>query len=168
MMKWVFASSCLLAGVSMAQVIYYPPVIREFVDHPYNPRLKSDQVDRLRSLQEPCGQVWGDEEVFVRASDGRRMWPVYRDQYKYGHRERLMDQPLYFRKSELLPKAACNADDATEPEMTDVRDLAEPAKATAPATQPTRAGDLPRGAIVIIPKGQKPAPTSDKGDRVSD
>jgi hypothetical protein len=167
MMKWVFASSCLLASVSMAQVIYYPPVIREFVDHPYNPRLTHDQVDRLRSLQEPAGQVWGDEDVYVRTSDGRRMWPVYRDQYKYGHRERLMDQPLYFRKIDVLPKADCEVD--IDPEMTDVGDLAEPAAVTTPAvTTPVRAGDIPRGAIVIIPKGQKAAPTSDKGDRVSD
>jgi len=165
MMKWVFASSCLLASVSMAQVIYYPPVVREFVDHPYNPRLTSDQVDRLRSLQEPAGQVWGNEEVFIRASDGRRVWPVERDEDRYGHREFLSDQPLYFRKSDLLPEEHA---EVSEPEMTDVRDLAEPASQTVPATQPARVGEPPKGTIVIIPKGQKPVATSDKGDRVSD
>lgn len=125
MKQWMFASAAVLAltAASDAQVIFYPPVAREFVDHPYNPRLDSDAVNRLRSLEE-AGRRWDEPSDYIDVTTGQRLWAVD-DQREYGRRTWLSDQPLYFRKADLLPRVA--APEGHDDEMIDVRDLAEPA-----------------------------------------
>src|SRR5687767_12354413 len=93
--KWVLASFGalpLLSSIAIGQVIYEAPVIREFVDHPYNPRLSPDAVARLASLQEPAGQQWAVDKIYFNSATGERVWPVER--YRGEHEEKFGDRML--------------------------------------------------------------------------
>lgn len=187
MRKYLISLVCAaaLTSTAAAQVIFYPPVVREFVDHPFNPELDPRAVARLASLLEPCGMFWpAANGVFINAETGERIWPLDTEFHeRFGDRMILSSQPLYFRKADLLPAPPAeemNCAEAREPEMVDVRDLAAaPASAPPPATQPAGADDdddndnatadrnasSPRGSIVIKP--YRRAPASDNADRMS-
>jgi hypothetical protein len=161
----------------MGQIVYEPAVQQEFVDHPYNPRLDSEAVARLASLEERCGgQSWAADKIYINADTGQRLWLVDEDYYDDRFNDDpvlLSSQPRYFRKADLLPARA--EEEIEEPEMIDVRDIPpvddDASRTSAPANEANaeRPGELPRGSIVIKPTGRTTADrTSDKGDRVTD